>query len=56
MQHCWRDGRGEQVHPQLWRRPPRDVQGHPEEDPGDAAVPADRGAGQLRPRPQRVLL
>ncbi|EDS26226.1 voltage-gated potassium channel [Culex quinquefasciatus] len=38
------------------RDPARDVQSDAEEDSGHAAVPADRGTGQLRPRAERVLL
>jgi len=38
------------------RHPSRDVQGDAEEDPGHAAVAAHRGARQLRPDTQRVLL
>ena len=34
----------------------RDVQGHPQEDPGHAAVSAESRLGQLRPDTQRVLL
>lgn len=34
----------------------RDVQSHPEEDPGDSVIAPHRSAGKLRPHPQRILL
>lgn len=49
-------GRGEPRRSERGRHQARDVQGDAEEDPGDATVPADGSARQLRSRAQRVLL
>lgn len=49
-------GRGEPCDPERGWDQARDLQGHPQKDTGHKTVAAYRGAGQLRQRPQRVLL
>ena len=48
--------RGEQDHVERGGDPVRDVQSDFEEDPSDAAEQIDRGARQLRPGLERILL